>query len=86
MNHGAVFIAGDAGRHAKIHLHGTRDHTYKQPGAVSPEHQGFEHPVQVLPQLLRHVGGLQVLFVHLIGDQRIRNAGGVQEPGSVCFL
>ena len=65
---------------------GTGHYAYEQTVTVSAQHQGLEHPVQVFSQLLRHVGGLQMLLVHLIGDQGIGDSGGVQQPGGICFL
>ena len=86
VDHGAVLIAADAGRHLQVHFRGTGHYAYEQTVFVSPQDQGLEHTVQVFSQLLRHVGGLQMLLVHLIGDQGVGDSGGVQQPGGICFL
>ena len=86
VDHGAALVSGDTRSNLQVHFHGAGDYAHKQPAAVSAENKSLEHAVKVLPQLLRYMRSLKVLFINLIRHQGILNPRCIQEPCGICFL
>ena len=82
----AALIAGDFGGLLEVHLFVAWDDADEVARFVAFQHQGLEHLVDVLAQLVGDVLRAQVVPIDFVGDELIRNLLLVKKPARIGFV
>ena len=86
VNHFHFLVARHFGGFLEVHLLGAGDDAYEKPCLVATQHQRLEQPFYGLSQLFGDMGGAEVVFVHLVGDELVGNLHLVEHPRCVGLL
>ena len=86
VDHLAVLVAGDAGRHLQVHLEIAGNHADEESVAVAPQYKRLEDLFDVLPELRRDMLGSEIILVHLVGNEGVFYACRIEQAGRICFL
>ena len=82
----AALVARSLGGLLQVELVVTRDDANEISDLVAFQHQGLEHLVDVLAQLVGDVLRPEVVLVHLVRNQLIRNLLLVKDAAGVGFI
>ena len=82
----ALLVAAHFGSQLEVHLVLAGNDADEMSGFVTMQDQCLEHTIDILAQRGCHVGGAEVVLVHLVGNQFVSHLGLVQKAGGVGFV